>query len=99
MPNVLLRQTTYRSSSAPRRGGGGAAGRGGGARGARGRLLAGRVVGRVDDPLVLPRAPRVRARAAQLDAEVVGEVAQLGAAHRDERGRIGKRLAETGAAP
>ncbi len=56
-------------------------------------LVAHPVVRRVDDPLLLPRAPRVRAGRAEREAEAVGELAELGTALGDERDRVGEGLA------
>ena len=51
------------------------------------------VVRRVDDALLLPRAPRVRAGRAESEAEPVRELLQLGAALRDQGGHVGEGLA------
>src|SRR6266550_606774 len=53
------------------------------------------IVGRVDDALVLPAAPGMRARAAEPDSELVGQLAELHAASRDQLGRF----REAGAPP
>src|SRR5580765_35970 len=53
------------------------------------------IVRRVDDALVLPAAPGMRARAAEPDSELVGELAELHAASRDQLGRF----REVGALP
>ena len=54
------------------------------------------VVRRVDDALFLPGAPGMGSRAAELDAEVVGQLAQLGAPLRHERRGLGEGLAAAG---
>ena len=54
------------------------------------------VVRRVDDPLLLPGAPRVRAGGAERDAEPVGELDELLAPLAHARGRLGERLAAAG---
>jgi hypothetical protein len=51
------------------------------------------VVRRVDDPLVAPRTPRVRADAAERDAERLGQRRELPATVADARRRLGERLA------
>jgi hypothetical protein len=52
-------------------------------------------VRRIDDPLVLPAAPRVRARGGQLDPEVVCERQELRAAVGHLRPRLAECLAAT----
>ena len=59
-------------------------------------LVVAAVVRRVDDPLLLPRAPRVRARGAERDPEPVGERGELGAPLADRLRRLGEALAEAG---
>ena len=46
------------------------------------------IVRRVDDALVLPAAPGMRARAAEPDSELVGKLAELHAAPRDQLGHF-----------
>src|SRR3954447_10059506 len=46
------------------------------------------VVRRVDDALLLPAAPGMRARAAETDSELVGQLPELHAASRDQFGRL-----------
>ena len=55
------------------------------------------VVGRVDDPLVLPAAPRVRSRRGELHADLVREAHELRAAVRRLRRRLGEGVAPAGA--
>ena len=54
------------------------------------------VVRRVDDPLLLPRAPRVRAGRAERDPEPVRELGQLGAPLAQRLRRLGEALAAAG---
>jgi hypothetical protein len=51
------------------------------------------VVRRVDDPLLLPRTPRMRAGRGEQDAVVVCELSQLASAFGDTRRRFRERLA------
>ncbi len=60
------------------------------------RLLDEPVVRRVDDRLVLPARPRVRAGRAELDAEPVGEPVELAPALDGEPRRLGEPLAAAG---
>ena len=54
------------------------------------------VVRRVDDPLLLPRRPRMRAGRAERDSERVDDGLQLRAALRHRGGDVGERLAAPG---
>src|SRR5262249_11356488 len=55
------------------------------------------VVGRVDDALLLPRAPGMRAGCRQADADRVRELEQLRTALADLRGHLVERVAAAGA--
>ena len=55
------------------------------------------VVRRVDDPLLLPRAPGVRAGRAERDAARLGERPELLPPLAKQRGRVGERVAAAGA--
>ena len=59
-------------------------------------LVVAAVVRRVDDPLVLPAAPRMRAGRAELEPEVVGELGELRAALAHRFGGLGEGLAAAG---
>ncbi len=60
-------------------------------------LVVAAVVRRVDDPLLLPRAPRMRSGRCQRDAERLHELAELPAPLAQLRGRVRERVAAAGA--
>src|ERR671929_157410 len=60
-------------------------------------LVVAPVVRRIDDPLVLPAAPRVRARPAERDSEVAHERMQLRAPLAHARRSLGEPAAAAGA--
>ena len=60
-------------------------------------LVVAAVVRRVDDPLLLPRAPRMRAGGAERDPARLGDVAELLPPLAEQRRGLGERVAAPGA--